>query len=135
MTDNSAPLFSVTDPYELLALWRLVAEAKFHPAPEDADLWPSPYVESLARRIDEALLEVAKSKGDPAAVERHLAWRESLSNNIALDAIRLKLTKDAHEPWWKALSDPEKKSYILARTAPLVGDDQFLEALILEIKA
>ena len=135
MTESKPPLFSVTDEHELNALWRLVAEAKFHPEPDDRDLWRSPYVQSLAVRIADAQLELERRRGNAHGVERHLAWRRSLPNNVALDAVRLKLREDSLEPWWKELSHSHKRAYVLARVAPFVVDEAFLDGLIRDVEA
>ena len=135
MTTTSASLFSISDINELHALWRVVAEAKFHPDPEDSDLWSSPYVQTLALRIADAILESEKASGNVEAVERHLAWRRSLPSNVVLTAIRSKLRQDATQASWSRLSLLEKRDYLRARITPFTADDRFLDALIKEIEA
>jgi hypothetical protein len=49
VSEITAPLFEVRDEYELLALWRLVAEAKFQSDPDDADLSARSEEKSSAR--------------------------------------------------------------------------------------
>ncbi|MDG4562466.1 MAG: hypothetical protein P9E88_14350 [Candidatus Competibacter sp.] len=126
---NSA-LFAIDDPVELLALWRLVAEAKFQPNPEDSDLWGSPYVHVLAQRISDALLYHAQSMEDTEAVKRHKSWIASLQTNAVLPTVKLHLKKDAAESWWAEKSMEEKIAYVKGCIAPFEADADFIEGLI-----
>ena len=128
-------LFSVSDPVELLALWRLVAEAKFQPDPEDTDLWGSPHVHALARRISDALLSAQQAQGNVEAVRAHLRWVASLPNNVALPVIKANLRKDASSQWWSAQSHEQKLAYVEGCVAPFQTDGEFLEGLVREAEA
>ncbi len=128
-------LFAVSDPVELLALWRLVAEAKFQPDPDDNDLWGSPHVHALAQRISDALLRVHQEAGDTEAVGAHLRWVASLPNNVVLPVIKAKLRKDASSQWWTARSHEQKLAYVRGCVAPFQPDSEFLEGLVHEAEA
>jgi hypothetical protein len=131
MSENRKPLFVVSDEHELLALWRLVAEAKFHPEPEDTDLWGSPYVRSLSQRIDDALLECAKIKGDEKA-QRHLSWRASLETNVVLPVVKKNLKNDAASAQWKTWTMDEKVAHLRGCVAPFEVSFALAEQLIRE---
>lgn len=131
MSENPKPLFVVSDEYELLALWRLVAEAKFHSDPEDTDLRGSPFVHSLSKRIDDALFECAKLRGLEAA-QRHLSWRDSLESNIVLSAVKKNLKIDAAAVQWKTRTMDEKIAYLRGWVAPFEISSALAEQLIRE---
>lgn len=124
-------LFCVSDPSELLALWRLVAEAKFQPHPDDVDLWGSPYVHALAQRISEAQIEYARTLGNTEDVQRHLNWVSSL----LLRVIKAQLKKDARKSWWSEKSHEEKLFYVKGCIAPFQAKVEFLESRIREAEA
>jgi hypothetical protein len=131
MSENPKPLFVVSDEYELLALWRLVAEAKFQPEPEDADIWGSPYVHSLSKRIDDALLECAKSRSVEEA-QRHLSWRASLESNVVLPVVKKNLKNDAASAQWKTWTMDQKIAYLRGCVAPFEVPSALAEQLIRE---
>ena len=132
MSDITAPLFEVRDQYELLALWRLVAEAKFQSNPDDADLWGSPYVHVLSTRIGDALLQCASNKGDTM---RHLQWRASLETNVVLPVVRKNLLRDAANASWRAWTKDEKIAYIRGCVAPFEVSDALADQLIREAES
>lgn len=132
---SHAPLFTVTDPIELLALWRLVAEAKFSPDPTDGDLWGSPYVHLLATRISRAILADHQARGDVAAIASHEQWLDSLANNTVLPIIQAQLKKDASWPWWHEQSAEQKLQYVRGCIAPFRAEPEMLQRLIQEAEA
>ena len=92
------PIFRVDDPVELLALWRLVAEAKFQVDPDDQDLWGSPYVHALAQRISDALLSHYEAHEDLQAATAHRQWLMSLRTNVVLPVVEAQLKKNTNDP-------------------------------------
>lgn len=134
MSENPKPLLVISDENELLALWRLVAEAKFHPDPEDTDLWGSPFVHSLSKRIDDARLGCAKLKG-VEHVQRHLSWRASLEWNVVLPMVKKKLKDDAASAQWKIWTIDEKIAYLRGCVAPFEVPTALAEQLIRETDA
>lgn len=132
MSETHAPLFEVWDEYELIALWRLVAEAKFQSNPDDTDLWGSPYVHALSKRIGDALLRCANTK---AGAVRHLEWRASLESNVVLPVVKKNLQRDATNAAWKAFSQAEKIAYLRGCVAPFEVSDALAEQLIREAEA
>lgn len=125
-------MFKVSDEYELLALWRLVAEAKFQSDPDDTDLWGSPYVHALSKRIGDALLHCANNKGGAV---RHLEWRASLESNVVLPVVKKNLQRDAANAAWKAFSPNEKIAYLRGCVAPFEVSDALAEQLIREAES
>ncbi len=132
---NMSSLFTVEDPNELLALWRLVAEAKFQSAPDDTDLWGSPYVHALAQRISDALLRSRAAAGKLDAVETHKRWVESLPNNVVLPVIQAKLKIDAETSWWLGATHEQKLAYVRGCVAPFQPSPDFLEGLLRDAEA
>ena len=135
MDEELKALFVVSNEYELLALWRLVAEAKFQPDPDDTDLWGSPYVHALSKRIDEAILQISKDKGDEKYVQRHLAWRASLESNVVLPVVRKNLKRDVAEAQWKSRTAEEKIVYLRGCVVPFEITDTLAEQLIHEAES
>jgi hypothetical protein len=132
---SQAPLLSVTSSNELLALWRLVAEAKFSEAPDDGDLWGSPLVHALATRISDALLKDYQNRGDLESIAAHERWLDSLPNNIVLPVIKAHLKRDAATPLWHEHSLDEKLRYVRGCIAPFRASQEFLLALVSEAEA
>jgi hypothetical protein len=132
MSEITAPLFEVRDEYELLALWRLVAEAKFQSDPDDEDLWGSPYVHALSTRIGDALLQCASNKGDAM---RHLQWRASLETNVVLPVVKKNLQRDAANASWRAWTMDEKIAYIRGCVAPFEVSHALADQLIREAES
>jgi hypothetical protein len=131
----SQPLFSVSDSTELLALWRLVAEAKFQPEPDDTDLWGSPQVNALSQRISDALLSSYALKGDDEAIARHHRWVSSLESNIVLPVVQARLKADAATEWWSKYSFAQKISYVRECIAPFKSSPGFAEGLVRDAEA
>lgn len=123
------PLFEISDPMELLALWRLVAEAKFQAAPDDTDLWGSPFVHSLANKISDAMLDAYRASGKLDDVERHQQWLKSLPNNIVLPVVKAQLKQDARGRQWP-MSYQEKAAYVRGCIAPFLVSEDFIRQLI-----
>ena len=132
---DKVPLLAISEPTELLALWRLVSEAKFQPDPEDKDLWGSPFVHALSVKVAAALLEGYVRAGDFAAIEAHKCWLASLPNNVVLQVVRTRLREDAQTRMWAALSRAEKREYVRGCIAPFLVEPEFLEGLIVEAEA
>jgi hypothetical protein len=132
---TSVPLFTVSEPTELLALWRLVAEAKFQSEPDDEDLWGSPYVHAISTKIADAMLKSYEAQGDTASIHAHRQWIESLPNNVVLPVIRSKLKIDASTEWWKGFSQPQRLEYVRGCIAPLEVSEEFLKGLISDAEA
>jgi hypothetical protein len=132
---NPSPLFTVEDESELLALWRLVAEAKFAEHPDDKDLWGSPLVNALSKRLGEALREAARKSPTPGETERHDAWVESLRNNVVLAVVKQRLKEDAQSAQWRAFTFVEKAGYVRDCISPFLADDVLVKELIEEAEA
>ena len=129
---QSAGLFCVSEPLELLALWRLVAEAKFHPDPEDRDLWGSPYVNALSTRLANAMLVSCEARGDLDQVARHRKWVSSLPDNVVLPVVKAHLKNDAKTDWWRDQTQEQKFAYVRGCVSPFEPDRDYLAQLIHE---
>lgn len=129
------PLFEIHNEIELLALWRLVAEAKFQVAPDDADLWGSPYVHQLSQRIADSLLAAYEARGDFDAARRHRLWRKSTEENVVWPVVVSNLRRDAKLDWWKSFSDDEKVTYVIGCIAPFELSSERIGKLISESEA
>lgn len=131
MINISEPLFAVADQNELEALWRVIAEAKFHPQPEDTDIWDSPYVHSLSMRVADALLDCARHTSVERA-QRHLSWRASLDSNVVLPVIKMHLKNRAAGAEWRSWTMKEKTEYLRVRAAPFEVSSALATELIFE---
>jgi hypothetical protein len=129
ITKKMKTLFQISDPTELLALWRLVAEAKFQATPDDADLWGSPFVHSLANKISDAMMDAYRVSGKLDDVERHQQWLKSLPNNIVLPVVKAQLKRDAQSRQWP-VSYQEKVTYVRGCVAPFLASEDFIRQLI-----
>lgn len=129
------PLFVVDDPIELLALWRLVAEAKFAGNPDDRDLWGSPIVNALSKRLGEALRESARRSATTGEVERHDAWVQSLRNNVVLPIVKQRLKSDATSEMWLKFCPEDKAKYVRECVSPFIADDQLVAELVRDAEA
>ena len=132
---TNVPLFSISEPMELLPLWRLVAEAKFQSEPDDRDLWGSPYVHALSAKIADAMLKSYEAQGDTASIDAHRHWIESLPNNAVLPAIRSKFKLDASTQWWKEFSQQQRLEYVRGCIAPFEVSEEFLKGLVIDAEA
>lgn len=130
-----APLFVVDDEMELLALWRLVAEAKFAESPDDRDLWGSPFVNALSKRLGEGLREAEVRRGAPGGVERHDKWVRSLRENVVLPVIKRRLKEEVQTDRWRKLGPHQKSQFVRECVSPFVADDELVEELIREAEA
>lgn len=129
------PLLVISNSSELLALWRLVAEAKFSEAPEDNDLWGSSYVHELATRISDALLRDYQDRGDLESVAAHEQWLDSLPNNVILPTVKAHLKRDASTREWHARSLDKKLQYVRGCVAPFRASQEQLLSLVREAEA
>lgn len=133
MSSNSS-LFSVENPDEPWALWRLVFDAKFQTELRDSDLFGSPFVEALAKRIDEAMLRSYRLQGKSESVELHRQWRKSLPQNLfVLHAVTARLKEDGKSKWWNSQSHDSKIAYVRGRLVPFEPTDDMLEKLVQQV--
>lgn len=126
----STPLFVISDEMELLALWRLVAEAKFAMEPDDRDLWGSPLVSVLSKRLGDALREAARRSSRPGELARVESWAASLRTNVVLPIVQRRLQEDAGSESWARLTHAEKGNYVRDCVAPFCPDAELVEELI-----
>lgn len=130
--EANQPLFAVHDRTELLALWRLIAEAKFSADPDDTDLWGSPYVHKLAQKVADAMFADYVAQGDKEAIDRHRRWCASLPENIVLPVVRAQLKRDVAKGWWKESTEERKIAYVRGCIAPFTADEKYIKELLHE---
>lgn len=67
-------MFSVSDRYQLSALFRVFMAAKFNPRTSDTDLPASPFVGHMAAQVRDALMAMEVEREGNAAKERWEEW-------------------------------------------------------------
>lgn len=113
---------------ELLALHRVILEAKFSLPVRDRDIASSTLVASLAERIIEKIIYVEIKQGDSAAQEKWDNWRRIDFNRyewkIALQHIR-----ESRE-YWDTLNPEEKRSYAKLILSPFQPTPNVMDEFI-----
>lgn len=123
-------LFSITDYYELLALHRIVLEAKFHNDPDDRDIADSPIAAALANRIVEALQNAEALRGKPERVSEWERWRKVDFKGRFLENTVSYLRR--HDKW-SSMSQTERRDMAATLLAPFQiseSDYQEFEKLV-----
>ncbi|MDP2095767.1 MAG: hypothetical protein Q8K50_18035 [Hydrogenophaga sp.] len=125
------PLLSLETPEEIHVLWRLMFDAKFQTALRDKDLWSSPWVHELARKIDEARLRAYEVEGKPQYAERHLKWKRSFAENpLVSEATSTRLKEMIRTDWWKSQTAGAQLEFVRGCLAPYEAEDDELVNLI-----
>ncbi len=120
---------------ELLALSRLISEARFNPNSSDKELWASPVVLAIAERVSAALIAHYEEHSLQQMLDVYQEWQASLPNNEALPLIRAKLARDAQTTWWSQQTKENKLRHIRSCITPFVAPDEFIAQLLTEIEA
>lgn len=107
----------------------LSRRSKFQAAPDDTDLWGSPFVHSLVKKISDAMLDAYRESEKLTDVERHQEWLKSLPNNIVLPVVKAQLKREAKGRQWP-MSYQEKGAYVRGCVAPFFASDDFIRQLI-----
>jgi hypothetical protein len=112
---------------ELMALHRVIMEAKFSLEPNDAVIQGSSLVSAVANQVVEALIEMEVGKeGEPARLKWR-KWREISYERREYQLIQSKLKSDTS---WKAWNVDEKVKYVKDLASPLQISDELISELL-----
>jgi hypothetical protein len=119
--------FAVTDYYELLALHRVVMEAKFSDDPNDRAIQGSPFVAAIANRVLEALIAMDIEKEGESAGLRWQNWRQ-----VTPDYRQYQITKTILQSntVWKTWDFDDQVKYVKDLVSPLQISDELIETLL-----
>lgn len=118
----------VEERFELLALHRVLMEAKFHPDPDSRDIAASPWVSKLAHRVLDALIESESQE----AAERWKAWRRSPESGRFWSVA----TRQARgQQDWESRSALEKLELAKILLAPFEASEAQLYSFVDEVDA
>jgi hypothetical protein len=102
---------SIDDYDQLMALHRVMMEAKFTTDPNDFDIQGSPLVAAIAHQIVKSLTEMDSGKTGEAARSKWQAWRTI-------------------SPERRTLSASEQTQYVKDLVSPLLISDELIRQLI-----
>jgi hypothetical protein len=120
-------IFSIDDYDQLMALHRVMMEAKFTPEPNDRDIQGSPLVAAIADQIVECLTDMDSAKTGAAARSKWQAWRTISPERREYQIIQAKLNSESA---WRKLSAAEQTQYVKDLVSPLLISDQLIRELI-----
>jgi hypothetical protein len=120
-------IFSISNYDELIALHRVVMEAKFSIDPNDPAIQGSPLVAIIADQVIEALMNVEISKEGEASRIKWQRWREISPERREYQIIQDKIRAEA---LWKAWSFDEQADYIKILVSPLTISEELINELI-----
>jgi hypothetical protein len=130
MADQTAkPLFTVSDGYELHALFLALMEAKFHPEPRSPELQGSPFMARMCERAAEAVTEWMASKGWQDQGERLRSTYLSEPDDVTLTAVRKRLGECKK---WTTWSDDERVLYVRLLLSPYSPGEGVVRQLVAE---
>ncbi len=115
----------ISDYWELLALHNVLMEAKFHENPFKPEIQHSPYVQNIANKVFEALVnsEFTANGLDKAS---WLSWREADKDRRE---VILLINKISTEPSWSDMSKDERIEYIRIFMAPLILEEKLEQGI------
>jgi hypothetical protein len=119
--------FSIDDYDQLMALHRVMMEAKFTLDPNDRDIQGSPLVAAIAHQIVESLTDMDSGKTGAAARSKWQAWRTISPERREYQIIQAKLNSESA---WRKLSAAEQTQYVKDLASPLLISDQLIRELI-----
>lgn len=124
--------FTVTEYYEMLALHRMLVEAKFNPSPEDLDIAASPLAGKLMEKLVGVLANAELERGHPDKKERWESWREiDKSGRFWKSAISYGVAR----PEWHDWSELEKSQFAENVLRPFLTNSQLVAEYISEVEA
>ena len=128
MTETATePLFTVSDGYELHALFLALMEAKFHPKPEMPELQGSPFIARLCERAAEAVAVWMVSKGWSADAERMRAVYRCEPSPVVLARLRQQVVECKK---WSHWSDDERTHYVRLLLSPYTPGEAVVRQLV-----
>lgn len=114
---------------DLLALHRIILEAKFCGSPSDPAVALSPRTATIANQVVDSIVGVLESENRGAEAEEWRAWRMGLSGrDREFGVVKSLLEKILDE--WAGYSYEEKVEAIRDFAAPFVPSDKEIEGLI-----
>lgn len=119
--------FSINDYYELMALHRVIMEAKFSTDPSDSAIQGSPYVATIANQAIEVLIEIEVSKEGESSRLKWQEWRKISPDRREYKIVQTKIKSEA---LWKTWSFDEQTTYIKDLVSPLQISDEMVSELI-----
>jgi hypothetical protein len=123
-------LFEIDDAHELRALHRVLLEAKFHDAPDDAAIAGSPIVAALANRVVDALAMIDARAGKADAWG---GWRRSATATSRPWAVAVRRASETGG--WIAWARDKKEAYARILLSPFVPDANALARFVDEVDA
>ncbi len=120
-------VFSISNYDELMALHRVVMEAKFSIDPNDSAIQGSPLVATISDQVVEALMNIEISKEGEASRVKWQKWREISPERREYQIIQAKIRAEAS---WKAWSFDEQTGYIKILVSPLTISEELINELI-----
>jgi hypothetical protein len=120
-------MFSISNYDELMALHRVVMEAKFSIDPNDSAIQGSPLVALIADQVVEALMSVEIGKEGEASRVKWQKWREISPERREYQIIQAKIKAEA---LWKTWSFDEQVNYIKFLVSPFQISDELINELI-----
>ncbi len=119
--------FLINNYNELMALHRVVMEAKFSLQPNDPGIQGSPLVSMIANQTIESLIEMEVEKEGEAARLKWQEWRKISPDRKEYQFIQAKLKSDAS---WKTWSFDEQAKYVKDLASPLEITDELVGDLL-----
>lgn len=119
--------FSINNYYELMALHRVIMEAKFSIDPNDLEIQRSPMVANIANQVVEALIEMEVSKEGESSRSKWQEWRRFSTDRREYKIIQTKIKAEA---LWKTWSLDDQKTYVKDLISPLQISDELISKLI-----
>jgi hypothetical protein len=112
---------------ELMALHRVIMEAKFSLEPNDVVIQGSPLVSAVANQVIEALIEMEVEKEGESARLKWQKWRQISYERREYQLIQSKLRSDTS---WKTWNVDEKAKYVKDLASPLQISDELISELL-----
>ncbi|BAZ04017.1 hypothetical protein [Calothrix sp. NIES-3974] len=119
--------FSINNYDELIALHRVVMEAKFSTDPNDPVIQGSPLVSTVANQVVEALIEMEVEKEGEASRLKWQEWRQLSPERREYQIIQAKLKSDFS---WKKWNPDEQVKYVRDLASPLQVTDELISNLL-----
>lgn len=119
--------FSINNYDELIALHRVVMEAKFSAEPNDPLIQGSPLVSTVANQVVEALIEMEVEKEGEASRLKWQEWRQLSPERREYHIIQAKLKSDFS---WKKWNPDEQVKYVRDLASPLQVTDELISNLL-----
>ncbi|NJN30586.1 MAG: hypothetical protein HC824_09260 [Synechococcales cyanobacterium RM1_1_8] len=108
---------------ELMALHRVVMEAKFSVEPNDPVIQGSPFVSTIANQVVEALIEMEVEKEGETSRLKWQEWRKLSPERREYQIIQAKLKSNTS---WKTWNFDQQVKYVKDLASPLQVADELI---------